>query len=226
MKNILRILGPILLLLGSSLILSIVVSYLFLCYSAYPQLDREIPSVIEMEELQRIRIGKDYRGTITADVVFCLFNALNIFFNYFYCATTKPGSPPVCADPEIYLGQKTIGQINGRKVYGSVPRLDLAPGVSYRYCSKCRAIKPPRCKPIRLARVGSQDVTTGILSFISLFIGHHCSVLSRCVYHHDHFCPWMNNSIGFYNYRYFVLFLLYIFIGSIHICVSLYFQRL
>lgn len=32
----------------------------------------------------------------------------------------------------------------------------------------------------------------------------------------DHYCPWMTNCIGFYNYRYFVLFLLYMQIGCVY----------
>ncbi|BFZ14860.1 hypothetical protein BsWGS_17899 [Bradybaena similaris] len=50
-----------------------------------------------------------------------------------------------------------------------------------RYCEKCKCIKPDRC--------------------------HHCSVCSMCVLKMDHHCPWVNNCVGFHNYKFFVLFL-------------------
>lgn len=56
-----------------------------------------------------------------------------------------------------------------------------------RYCKKCRAMKPPRA--------------------------HHCSVAGRCVMKMDHYCPWVNNTVGQNNMKYFLLFLIYVFVG-------------
>jgi len=53
-----------------------------------------------------------------------------------------------------------------------------------RQCGRCSRLKPPRC--------------------------HHCSVCGRCVLKMDHHCPWINNCVGFRNYRYFCLFLLFL----------------
>lgn len=64
---------------------------------------------------------------------------------------------------------------------------DLRP-VWARMCNKCNEIKPART--------------------------HHCAVCNRCVFMMDHHCPWVNNCIGMENYRYFLLFLVYLMIGS------------
>jgi len=52
-----------------------------------------------------------------------------------------------------------------------------------RYCAKCQKPKPDRC--------------------------HHCRICERCILKMDHHCPWVNNCVGFANYKPFVLFLGY-----------------
>ncbi|XP_076467412.1 palmitoyltransferase ZDHHC20-B-like isoform X1 [Babylonia areolata] len=63
-----------------------------------------------------------------------------------------------------------------------------------RYCEKCKCIKPDRC--------------------------HHCSVCSTCVLKMDHHCPWVNNCVGFTNYKFFVLFLGYGLLYCFYVAVS------
>ena len=58
---------------------------------------------------------------------------------------------------------------------------------SPRYCRTCHVYKPPRA--------------------------HHCRRSGRCVLRMDHYCPWMNNCIGFYNYGHFIRFLSFVDIG-------------
>ena len=64
-----------------------------------------------------------------------------------------------------------------------------------RFCRKCTAWKPERC--------------------------HHCSVCGRCVLKMDHHCVWVANCVGAYNYKFFLLFLLYTFVATVFDAVVL-----
>jgi len=56
-----------------------------------------------------------------------------------------------------------------------------------RYCKMCNVWKPDRT--------------------------HHCSICNRCILNMDHHCPWINNCVGFYNRKFFIQLLAYVYIS-------------
>jgi palmitoyltransferase len=56
-----------------------------------------------------------------------------------------------------------------------------------RYCKMCNVWKPDRT--------------------------HHCSICNRCILNMDHHCPWINNCVGFYNRKFFIQLLSYVFLS-------------
>ncbi|NXA14896.1 ZDHC2 Palmitoyltransferase, partial [Sapayoa aenigma] len=71
--------------------------------------------------------------------------------------------------------------------------LDLF-SLAIRYCDRCHLVKPDRC--------------------------HHCSVCDKCILKMDHHCPWVNNCVGFSNYKFFLLFLAYSLVYCLFIAAT------
>ncbi|ODV62420.1 DHHC family palmitoyltransferase [Ascoidea rubescens DSM 1968] len=51
----------------------------------------------------------------------------------------------------------------------------------------------------------------------------HCKHCDRCVLDFDHHCYWINNCVGYYNYKYFLVFILNL---AAILCLSVYFNFL
>ncbi|KAF3434004.1 hypothetical protein FNV43_RR25107 [Rhamnella rubrinervis] len=67
--------------------------------------------------------------------------------------------------------------------------------IQSRHCDKCSTYKPPRA--------------------------HHCRVCRRCVLRMDHHCIWINNCVGYRNYKAFFTLVLYATLGSIYSTVMI-----
>lgn len=44
---------------------------------------------------------------------------------------------------------------------------------------------------------------------------HHCTRCRGCILNQDHHCPWINNCIGSFNRKHFILFCFYLMIGTL-----------
>ncbi|EGC34349.1 hypothetical protein DICPUDRAFT_35158 [Dictyostelium purpureum] len=69
----------------------------------------------------------------------------------------------------------------------------ITSNIRWNFCKKCSKPKPPRT--------------------------HHCSVCNRCILKMDHHCPWISGCVGYYNYRYFYLFLAYLWVSVIYVMI-------
>lgn len=121
-RIVMKILGPLMLLLANVLI-SLV---------AYTFFSRLLP-----------RAAKDSIFLYGFHFVIGIFFLSNVTFNYFSCAFTSPGHPETCSDPSKYFG-RVSSVVDNRIVHQMRNRLELLPGVAYRYCRECTCIKPPR----------------------------------------------------------------------------------
>jgi len=50
---------------------------------------------------------------------------------------------------------------------------------------------------------------------------HHCRVCRVCILKMDHHCPWIYNCVGFYNYKYFFLLIMYSAIAVIFMFITM-----
>ncbi|KAK5576997.1 hypothetical protein RB653_001934 [Dictyostelium firmibasis] len=126
------------------------------------------------------------------DLSISLFLTYGIYFNYIKAIITKPGYPHLNeTSSSINVLYSLVYNNNDNDIINKESETIIIDNVTWSYCKKCSKSKPPRC--------------------------HHCSVCDRCILKMDHHCPWIGGCVGFYNYRYFFLFLSYLWVSVCYV---------
>ncbi|XP_061904547.1 palmitoyltransferase ZDHHC20-B-like [Entelurus aequoreus] len=133
-------------------------------------------------------------------VIFHVFFFVFIW-SYWKTIWTRPAEPSKAftlprAEKELFEREERaeMQQEILKKAARILPVYTRTAGGAIRYCDHCQVVKPDRC--------------------------HHCSTCETCVLKMDHHCPWVNNCVGFSNYKYFVLFLTYASLYCAVICAT------
>ncbi|MXQ81257.1 hypothetical protein E5288_WYG005766 [Bos mutus] len=122
-------------------------------------------------------------------VAFHLFFVMFVW-SYWMTIFTSPASPSkefCLSNSEKERYEKEFSQERQqeilRRAARDLPIYTTSASKTVRYCERCQLIKPDRA--------------------------HHCSACDMCILKMDHHCPWVNNCVGFSNYKFFLLFLFY-----------------
>ncbi|CAB4006986.1 palmitoyltransferase ZDHHC15-like [Paramuricea clavata] len=134
-------------------------------------------------------------------VVYILF--YHVFFvlfvwSYWKTILTSPGRIPL----QFHLSPTDQQNLNEAENPNSVletiarklPVQTLTHSNTVRYCEVCHVVKPDR--------------------------SHHCSMCKTCRLKMDHHCPWVNNCVGFRNYKFFLLFLFHAILYTFFIAMT------
>mmetsp|Transcript_4992 Transcript_4992/g.10770 ORF Transcript_4992/g.10770 Transcript_4992/m.10770 type:complete len:305 (+) Transcript_4992:137-1051(+) len=134
-------------------------------------------------------------GKIIGGVLVCIIYSaliLMIVWSYLAAVSADPGKVPSGWHP---FADEQQARIELERLSYSDYYFDRRDPRRPRFCKRCQAWKPERA--------------------------HHCSVSGRCVLKMDHFCIWVVNCVGLLNYKFFLLFLFYTFLGSLSTVVLL-----
>jgi len=173
--------------------ISSIVAWSYYAYFVAVVLNAMAPSPAEQVEFDTFlgQIAKTFDSKVICAVVFHCLTALFVW-SYTMVVFTPPGFAP----PSWHLSPDQVDKLRSAQSEEEWKAMlfTLAEQLScrvkqrsvqnaVRYCEKCLAIKPDR--------------------------SHHCSVCEKCTLKMDHHCPWVNNCVGFHNYKFFLLFLGY-----------------
>ncbi|KAG8441882.1 hypothetical protein GDO86_010894 [Hymenochirus boettgeri] len=117
------------------------------------------------------------------------FLLVMLVWSFIRTMRTPPATPPRCFhwSKAMKVQYKTKSeeefQVTLCEAAMELPIIMLSKEGNIRFCSICQLIQPDRC--------------------------HHCVKCNMCVLKKDHHCVWLHNCVGFSNYKYFLLTLLY-----------------
>ncbi|CAL8355514.1 unnamed protein product [Merluccius merluccius] len=134
-----------------------------------------------------------------------VFHVCFVMFSWTYWRSifTPPASP--CKKFQLSYSDKERYEMEERpdaqkqilvEIAKKLPIFSRAQSGAIRFCDRCQVLKPDRC--------------------------HHCSVCETCVLKMDHHCPWVNNCVGFSNYKFFLLFLSYSMLYCVFIAATVF----
>jgi hypothetical protein len=132
-----------------------------------------------------------------------LWLGFNILFNYFCCARTNPGTHDSPDYARLVEEARRAGKIDehiGSRLSSSDEDEDGKGGWMNRgpfdwgWDYNVQVPKAPR--------------------------SHYDHVSKKLVLNMDHYCPWMFNCVGYGNYRHFVLFMLYVWLGCMYVALE------
>lgn len=145
--------------------------------------------------LPELRGSKDKTREIVKVLVFHFITIL-LVISYVRSVLTHPGTIPDNDQWAVVMSEDRKRKLP--KAGNAVASLNLQEtkrSGNRRNCKWCNKYKPDRC--------------------------HHCRQCQVCVLKMDHHCPWIYNCVGFYNYKYFFLLLLYTLLDLWLIATSL-----
>lgn len=156
-------------------------------------------------ELCIFTVAVDSKSYGLAALFLVCYHVFLIMFLWAYYQTIFTDHPGVPA--EFYLTSGEVQRVEAedrsdlqQEVLKEITRDKALPvytrtyGGGIRFCHICKIIKPDRC--------------------------HHCSVCDQCILKMDHHCPWVNNCVGYRNYKFFVLFLMYALLFCLYVAVT------
>lgn len=121
-----------------------------------------------------------------------IYIAINVAFNYISCMITHANTVNINIniDDEYFNNMNFNDDELIKSFYTCDPDLLMVGNTTIRYCQKCKTYKPWRA--------------------------YHCSKCNQCILRKDHHCPYVGRCVGFANFRYFYMFLTYLWLGTVY----------
>ncbi|KAL2324828.1 hypothetical protein Fmac_023886 [Flemingia macrophylla] len=133
---------------------------------------------------------------VLSSIVFTYYSSIFVFLHDWLNLQSSPGTLnafiySLFASLTLFSFFSCLLSDPGHVPSSYAPDVEFAKdNVEQKKCNKCHAYKPPRT--------------------------HHCRVCRRCILKMDHHCLWINNCVGYWNYKAFFVFVLYATIASIY----------